>query len=120
MLFLNKLPQFWVSDPENKQLHVATQLKDSQHRPRGPRTPGKSLSLSVTSEKLVTRKIPPSRTALNAHLRVTVVFAGAHNTTNFPRTKVNQLVFAATEEKTHFKPLLGWGILPKTLKPCRC
>lgn len=76
--------------------------------------------MSVTSEKLVTRKIPASRTTLNAHPWLTVVFSGAHNITNFPRTKVNQLVFAATEEKTHFKPLLGWGILPKTLKPCRC
>lgn len=42
--------------------------------------------------------------------------AGAHSTTNFPKTKVNQLVFAATEETTHFKLLLGWGILLKTLK----
>lgn len=115
MLFLNKLPQFWVSDPENKQLHAATRLKDPEHHPCGPRTPGKILSLSVTSEKLAT-KIPASGTALNAHPRLTVVFAGAHNTTNFPRTKVNQLVFGATVEKTHFKPLLWWGILLKTLK----
>lgn len=41
--------------------------------------------------------------------------AGAHNTTHFPRTKVNLLVFAATE-KMLFEPLLGWGILLKTTK----
>lgn len=68
------------------------------------------------SEKLATRKIPACRAAPNAHPLLAAELAGAHNTTNFPRTKVNLLVCAATEENTHFKPLSGWGILLKTTK----
>lgn len=96
-----------------------TQTRDSETLsivPHGPGALGKRLSPSVRSEKSGTRKTPACRTAPNAHPLLTAVLAGAYNTTNFPRTKVNLLVFAATEEKIHFKPSLGWGILQKATK----
>lgn len=116
MLVLNKLPNSGSATLKTNSRMQTHDWETLSIVPRGPRAAGKCLSLSIRSEKLARRKIPACRAAPNAHPLLTAWLAGAHNTTNFPRTKVNLLVFAATEEETHFKPLLGWGVLLKTTK----